>query len=80
MITVKAPEGLDAVRYLDSGRGWVVAARRVGSDWWRDLSVIGSRYMTPDELDRRAEARVVCPVLGFHAFDRHANRASEVTP
>jgi hypothetical protein len=68
MIQVKAPEGLEAVRYYrDGAREWYVAARRVGDTWWRELGSIGHPYLIAEELDARAQARVICPRLGFLA-------------
>lgn len=70
MINVTAPDGLQAVRYYVDRRGWVVAARKLGATWWTVLGDIGHAQLTDQELDARAEARVVCPRMGYKAREQ----------
>lgn len=79
MRRVRAPEGLEASRYyVDGAREWMVAARRVGETWWTTLGYIGHAHLTEDELDARAEARVVCPRMGFETLDGYRRKAVDL--
>jgi hypothetical protein len=72
MRNVEAPDGIEAHRYYNDGtREWHVTARRVGETWWTNLGMIGHPWLTSEELDARARARVVCPRLGFETMERY---------
>lgn len=60
MIPVSAPSGFEAVRYyVDATCGWGVSVRAVGDTWWTVCyRSAGHAHLTPDELNRRAEASV----------------------
>lgn len=59
MITVKAPEGYEAMRqYRDGSNSWEAVARPIGTRWWTVCGIIGHPYLSSEKLDKRAEIKV----------------------